>query len=81
MTDIIGLIKKHLNTRFRELQTVEVVIVEDVDLTTMRCSVRPKPRINVRGGVQDMPIIMNAPISFQKSGDSVILVPPKNYTS
>jgi hypothetical protein len=77
MTDIIGLIKKHLNTRFRELQTVEVVIVESVDYTTWKCSVRPKARIDVRGDVQDMPIIMNVPIAVQKAGDSVLLMPVK----
>ena len=77
MTDIIGLIKKHLNTRFRELQTVEVVIVDAVDLTTMKCSVRPKAKIDVRGSLQDFPTILNVPISFQKSGDSVLLIPPK----
>lgn len=77
MTDIIGLIKKHLNMRFRELQTVEIVVVEAVDLTTMRCSVRPKARINIRGNAQEMPTILSVPISFQKSGDSVLLIPPK----
>ena len=75
--DIIGLIKKHLNARFKALQTVEVVIVEAVDYTTMRCAVRPKPRINVRGDVHDMPQIMNVPIAFQKAGDSVVLMPIK----
>lgn len=75
--DIIGLIKKHLAHRFKELQTVEVVIVESVDLATMKCSVRPKARIDVHGNVQDMPQILNVPIAFQKSGNSVMLVPPK----
>lgn len=77
MTDIIGLIKKHLNNRFKELQTAEVVIVEAVDYTTWTCSVRPKAKIAVHGKVQEMPQIMSVPISVQKAGNSVILMPIK----
>lgn len=75
--DIIGLIKKHLNMRLASFQTTEVVIVESVDYTTWKCSVRPKPKIDVRGDVQDMPIILEVPIAVQKAGNSVILMPVK----
>lgn len=74
---IIGLIKKHINARLRSFETMEVVIVESVDLSTLTCAVRPKARVNVYGNVQDMPQIMNVPIALQKSGNSAILLPPK----
>lgn len=77
MSDIIGIVKKHINARLRSLQTTEVVIVEAVDLSTWTCAVRPKAKVDVRGNVQDMPQIMNVPISLQKSGNSVIMLPPK----
>jgi len=75
--DVVGLIKKHLNIRFRELQTAEVVIVEAVDYTTWTCSVRPKARVDVHGVVQEMPVIMGVPIIVQKAGGSSILMPIK----
>jgi len=74
--DIIGLIKKHISKRLNSLETVQVVIVESVNYTTMKCSVRPKAKVNVSGTMQDRPIILNVPTAFQKSGDSVILLPP-----
>lgn len=75
--DVIGLIKKHLNLRFKELQTVEVVVVEAVDYNTWTCAVRPKARVDVCGDVQDMPQILGVPIAVQKAGNSVILMPIK----
>ena len=75
--DIIGLIKKHINARLVSLQTTEIVIVESVDYATWTCSVRPKAKINVRGEVQDMPIILEVPMMMQKAGDSVLLMPIK----
>ena len=75
--DIIGLIKKHINSRLVSLQTTEIVIVESVDYATWTCSVRPKAKINVRGDVQDMPTILEVPMMMQKAGDSVLLMPIK----
>ena len=75
--DIVGLVKKLLNARFRELETVEVVIVESIDYTTWTCSVRPKARVSAHGICQEMPIITEVSIAVQKSGDSVILMPVK----
>ena len=74
--DIVGLIKKHISKRLNSLETVQVVTVESVDYTSMRCSVRPKTKATISGTAKDRPIILNVPIAFQKSGDSVILLPP-----
>ena len=63
--------------RFKELQTAEVVVVEAVDYNTWTCAVRPKARVDVRGNVQDMPIIMNVPIALQKAGNTSVMLPIK----
>ena len=75
--DVVGLIKKHINARLRSLETMEVVIVESVDLSAWTCAVRPKAKVNVYGNVQDMPQIMSVPIALQKSGGSVVMLPPE----
>jgi hypothetical protein len=74
---IIGLIKKHINARLRSLETVEIVMVESVCLETMTCAVRPKSKVDVYGNAVEMPQILEVPIMLQKSGDSVIMMPPK----
>ena len=75
MTDLISIIKKYITLRLQVLETVEVVIVESVVLTTWTCSVRPKGKLNIVGKQTDAPIIMNIPIAVQKAGGSVILMP------
>lgn len=75
--DVVSLIKKHITHRLQSLETVQIVIVEAVDYENYTCSVKPKAKANVRGKVFDLPIITGVPIAMQKSGGSVILVPPK----
>lgn len=72
--DIIALIKKYITLRLNSLETIQVVKVEAVDYETYTCSVIPKTKI---GTGEDMPIITGVPIAAQKSGKSVILLPPK----
>ena len=74
--DIIRLIKKHITKRFDALETSQIVIVESINYENYTCSVRPKTKVDVRGDVQDRPIIMGIPILVQKSGNSAILIPP-----
>ena len=56
--DIVGLIKKHISKRLNSLETVQVVTVESVDYTSMRCSVRPKTKVTISGTAKDRPIIL-----------------------
>lgn len=73
--DIIGLIKKYIEERFRRLETMEIVIITEVDYSTYTCSVRPKARVGVLGVPTEMPVIAGVPIAIQKSGGSSVLMP------
>lgn len=71
---IITIVKKLIADALNSVSAVEVVIIQTVSEDCKYCSVLPK-RLAHDG--ENMPIIEHVPILYQKSGDSVILMPPK----
>ena len=75
-TELINLI---IDQRLESLWTAIPANVISVDYSTLTCSVQPKTKlINASSEeLEDLPIIQDVPISFQKSGGSVLLMLPE----
>ena len=71
---LITLVKRLIADALNSVSTAEVVVVQTVSDDRKYCSVMPK-RLASDG--TNSPIIKHVPILYQKSGDSVILIPPK----
>ena len=76
MVDTKGVAKKVAQKQLKNLYTAEPCIVISVDYDTYKCSVRLKGKIVVNDEYVDAAIIEQVPILVQKSGDSVIMLPP-----
>ena len=75
-TELINLI---IDQRLESLWTAIPANVISVDYSTLTCSVQPKTKLTNASSdeLEDLPIIQNVPISFQKSGESVLLMLPE----
>ena len=72
------LINKGIENRLDSLWTAIPATVVSVDYSTLTCSVQPKVKLQNPSSeeLEDLPIIQGVPIACQKSGDSVLLMPP-----
>ena len=77
MVDTKGVAKKVAQKQLKNVYTAEPCIVISVDYDTYKCSVRLKGKIVVNDEYVDAAMIEDVPIMVQKSGDSVIMLPPK----
>ena len=75
-TELINLI---IDQRLESLWTAIPANVISVDYSTLTCSVQPKTKLTnpPSDELEDLPIIQDVPISFQKSGGSVLLMLPE----
>ena len=73
------LINKGIDKRLEALWTAVPAKVVSVDYSTLTCSVQPKIKLQNPSSeeLEDLPIIQDVPIACQKSGDSVLLMPPE----
>ena len=71
---IVALVKRLIADALNSVSTAEVVVIQTVSDDHKYCSVMPK-RLMHDG--TNSPIIKHVPILYQRSGDSVILIPPK----
>lgn len=73
------LINRGIENRLDSLWTAIPAIVISVDYSTLTCSVQPKVKHQNPSSeeLEDLPIIQDVPIACQKSGDSVLLMPPE----
>ncbi|MCK5217562.1 MAG: hypothetical protein KAJ93_07220 [Methanosarcinales archaeon] len=73
------LINKGIENRLDSLWTAIPAKVVSINYSTLTCSVQPKVKLQNTSSeeLEDLPIVQDVPIACQKSGDSVLLMPPE----
>jgi hypothetical protein len=75
--NLAEMIIKGIGSTMKTHWTAAPARVESVDLKLHRAGVKIKTQLENNGEYEDFPIILDVPISYQKSGDSVLYMPPQ----
>lgn len=74
-----ALVNAIISQRLEAMWTAIPAVVTKTNLTTMKCDVMPKMKLEnpQTEELEELPIILDVPVAFQKTAGSVLIMPPE----